>query len=145
MIARLGVLVCALVLAGCGSSALDSFTFMQSRNEKPIERNLVPTRFKEQVLRTVPSVVEDQTGIREAYYSDPVLDPNGPVAVYWSCVRFNARNSAKEYTGPKEYVAYYYGGDLSQFVLDKSDQCRTANYKPFPELERLCPTVGKCT
>jgi hypothetical protein len=133
----------ALSLAGCGSSVMDSFNFMKS-DEKPIERNLPPTNFKAAILRTVPSIVADPSGIREAYYSDPVIDPQSAISVYTSCVRFNARDSSKQYTGSKEYILYYYGGQLQQFVLAKEGECRYATYKPFPELEKLCPS-GKCS
>ena len=131
----------AIALAGCGSSALDSFSFMKTE-EKPIPRDVMPANFKQEIVSAVPGVVSDQRGIREAYYSDPVLDPK--VNTYVSCVRFNARNSAGEYQGAKEYAAYYYGGHLNQFVLAQPDLCRTAPYKPFPELERLCQD-GKCS
>jgi hypothetical protein len=61
-----------------------------------------------------------------------------------SCVRFNARDASGQYLGAKEYVAYYYDGNLNQFVAATGDQCKTASYKPFPELERLC-TGSKCS
>ena len=130
-----------LTLAACSSSALNSFTFMQGR-EKPIARDIMPPNFKQEILNAVTSIVEEQKGIREAYYSDPVLDPK--VDTYVSCVRFNARSVAGDYKGAKEYAAYYYGGHLNQFVDAPPDLCRTASYKPFPELERLC-MGGKCS
>lgn len=129
----------ALLLAGC-TSMKESFTFMQTP-EKPVRRDVFPKDFKAQILRTIPSVVADQRGIREAYYSEPALDPS--VNTMASCVRFNARDASGQYAGVKEYAAYYYDGQLNQFVATTGDQCKTANYQPFPELERLCP-AGKC-
>jgi hypothetical protein len=143
MIRGLAAAMLALALAGCGSSMMDSFTFMQ-HDEKPIERNLAPTNFKGEILRTVPSIVADASGIRDAAYSDPVIDPKSAVSVYTSCVRFNARDASKQYAGIKEYILYYYGGQLQQFVPAKGGECRYASYKPFPELEKLCPS-GKCS
>jgi hypothetical protein len=133
------LLCAALALAGCGSMT-DSFTFLE-RPEKPVRRDLFPKDFKTEILRTVPSVVADQRGIRDAYYSDPALDPSANT--YASCVRFNARDAGGQYVGVKDYVAYYYDGELNQFVA-AGDQCKAASYKPFPELERLCPG-GKCS
>ena len=130
----------AFTVASCGGSALTSFSFIPD-NEKPIARDIMPRNFKTEVLNAAVSVVEDQKGIREAYYSDPVLDPK--VNTYVSCARFNARSVAGDYLGAKEYAAYYYGGHLNQFVSAPPDLCRAANYKPFPELEKLCP-LGKC-
>lgn len=130
----------ALTLAGCGSSALDSFSFMQTA-EKPLARDIMPASFRQEIIATVPSVVADHRGIREAYYSDPVIDP--ALNTYVSCVRFNARNAAGDYEGAKEYAVYYYNGHLNQFTSAPPERCRAAGYKPFPELENLCPG-GKC-
>lgn len=130
------ILATALLLAACGSNSLtESFTFLQT-SEKPLKRDVFPTAFKQEVLSTIPSVVSQRRGIREAYYSDPVMDSK--IDTYFSCVRFNAPNSAGEYEGSKEYAVYYYNGHLNQFVIAPPDQCATAAYKPFPELERLC-------
>jgi hypothetical protein len=129
-----------LTLAGCGS-LVESFTFMQTA-EKPIPRDIMPANFKQEIVNAVPALVAERQGIREAYYSDPVLDPK--VNTYASCVRFNARDGAGQYVGAKDYAAYYYGGHLNQLVAASPDQCRAVSYKPFPELERLC--VGsKCS
>jgi hypothetical protein len=136
----LALLMAAALLAGCGSM-MDSFTFLQTK-EKPIPRDIMPANFKQEIMNTVPSVVSEQRGIREAYYSDPMLDPK--VNTYASCVRFNARDSSGVYEGAKEYAIYYYGGHLNQFVAADDGQCKAVNYKPFPELERLCPG-GKCS
>jgi hypothetical protein len=135
------VLATTLLLAACSNSLTESFTFLQTA-EKPVKRDVFPAAFKQEVLNIVPSVVSERRGIREAYYSDPVMDSK--INTYFSCVRFNARNAAGEYQGAKEYAAYYYDGHLNQFVIAPPDQCATVAYKPFPELERLC--VGtKCS
>jgi hypothetical protein len=132
--------VMTLALAGCGSSALSSFSFLETK-EKPIARDIMPARFKQEIIATVPSVVADHRGIREAYYSDPAVDP--ALNTYVSCVRFNARNAAGDYEGAKEYAVYYYNGHLNQFAAAPPERCRGAGYKPFPELENSCPG-GKC-
>jgi hypothetical protein len=136
------ILASALLLAACGGSKLtESFTFLQTP-EKPVKRDVFPAAFKQEIINVIPSIVSERRGIREAYYSDPSLDPK--INTYFSCVRFNARDRAGEYQGAKEYAAYYYDGHLNQFVIAPPDQCGTAPYKPFPELERLC--VGtKCS
>jgi hypothetical protein len=137
----------ALASAACSSRALDSFTFVQTLrgSGKPVEPNIFPANFKQQILTTVPSVVENANGYRDAYYSDPARDPTGQVTVYMSCVRFDARDSATgQFAGSKDYLLYYYGGQISQFVPAAQDQCARVAYKPFPELDQLCRGV-KCT
>lgn len=134
------IILAALPLAGCGSEALNSFTIFEAK-EKPIVRDLMPANFKQEIASTVPSVVVDPRGIRDAYYSDPVMDPK--VNTYASCVRFNAPDGSGGSLGVKEYAAYYYGGHLNQLAPAPPEACRGVSYKPFPELEKLCPN-GRC-
>jgi hypothetical protein len=134
-----------LVCAACSKAGdlMDSFTFTQSR-EAPVEPNIFPADFKAQIIRTVPKIQDDPSNLRGAFYSDPVLDPKGSVQVYTSCVRFDARDITQQYLGSRDYVAYYYGGRLQQFVPAAQGQCNYATYKPFPELEQACQKP-RCT
>ena len=121
------VVVLAPVLAACAGSA-----------DKPEELNIFPTKFKDEILLQTPAILDDPTNIRGAFYSDPVLNPNGPINHYYSCVRFNPRGTNKQYLGSTDYIAHYFGGKLNQFLPASKEQCGTAPYKPFPELEKLC-------
>jgi hypothetical protein len=42
-----------------------------------------------------------------------------------------------------DYVAYFYAGDITQFVKATGDVCAGAAYQPFPDLEKLC-LAQKC-
>ena len=134
----LAAILLAVACAACSkaSDLMDSFTFAQSR-EKPVEPNIFPADFKTQIIKTMPQIQVDPTNLRGAFYSDPMLDPKGTVSVYTSCVRFEPRDITKQYLGSRDYIAYYYGGRLQQFV-PAQDQCGYAAYKPFPELEQAC-------
>jgi len=136
----LPIMFVALNLAACTKDMTDSFSFLESK-EKPIARDVMPAKFKQEIASAIPSVVVEQRGIREAYYSDPVMDPR--LNTYASCVRFNAPDGSGGFLGVKEFAAYYYGGHLNQLVAAPPEQCRGVSYKPFPELERLCPG-GRC-
>ena len=57
---------------------------------------------------------------------------------YAVCLRFNARNDLRVYTGLKERIAYFYAGDLNQLHDANREQCAGTAYKPFPELEKIC-------
>lgn len=124
----------ALALAACASS----------KDEKKVDANAFPTQYKSEIMRTIARVIDDPRDIRDAYLSDPVLDPSGPVHVYYSCVRSNSKNLNQQYAGTKDRVAYFYGGHISQLVDAPADLCAKAAYKPFPELERLCQAPNKC-
>jgi hypothetical protein len=54
-------------------------------------------------------------------------------------VRYNARNNLHQYLGSTDRIGYFFGGHLNQLVLATKEQCGNAAYKPFPELEQICP------
>lgn len=89
------------------------------------------------------SALDDPSNIREAYISDPVLTQLDLSQRYTACVRFNARDLARNYVGSKDRIAYFFGGHLNQLVEATKEQCGKAAYKPFPELEKLC-LANKC-
>jgi hypothetical protein len=109
-----------------------------NKNKDKDEANILPTKFKDQIELTLTTTLGDPTNIRGAYYSEPVLDLAGPIKTYYSCVRFNARGTDGDYMGSRDYIAYYYGGELNQLVGATPEQCGKAAYKPYPELEKLC-------
>jgi hypothetical protein len=126
------------VLAGCSSlENLNPFGDSSSK-DVAVDPNLVPANYKAEIIATIPTLYADPSGIRDAYYSDPAIRPDTGATVYQSCVRFNPRGPGGQYLGDREYVAYYYGGHLSQFFRATDDRCAKAAYRPFPEIERLC-------
>ena len=123
-------LTAALALAACSS-----------KGKPQIDENLFPADYRNAILNTVmTSKLMDPTNIREASITDPFLKPvpGGGATRYVVCTRFNARDSMRQYMGVAEYVAYFYAGDLTQFVKPTGDVCAGAAYKPFPELEKVC-------
>jgi hypothetical protein len=116
----------AVVLAAC------------STEEKKVDPILFPTDYKNQILVTMPQILIDPTNVHDAFITEPILNPDGAVKVYYVCVRSNSRGYNREYTGSKDRIAYFFGGRLSQLVDATPEQCGKAPYKPFPELEKLC-------
>jgi hypothetical protein len=108
---------------------------------KPVDPNIVPTDYKNEIIGTLKTVLTDPTNVKDAYISEPVLAPVNKDQRYIVCIRSNSRGYRREYLGSKDRVAYFYGGHLNQLVDATKDQCVNANYKPFPELEKLC--LGK--
>ena len=119
-------------LAACGSS-----------KEVAVDPNLFPTAFKQEILDTLSRTLADPTNIRNAFISDPVLTAVDKEQRYTSCVRYTARDSARQYGPSTDRIAYFYGGHLNQLVVATKEQCGNAAYKPFPELEKLCQ-AAKC-
>ena len=125
------LVVLALALAACSSG---------KKNDEP-EPNIVPTNYKQEIIDTLSRTLDDPTNVREAFISEPVLRPAGKEERYTVCVRYNARNLSRQYTGAKDRVGYFFGGHLNQLIDATKEQCGNAAYKPFTELEKLC--LGK--
>ena len=119
----------ALALAACSSDS--------KKNAEP-EPNIFPTNYKNEILDTLPRVVDDPTNARNAYITEPVLRSTGKDQRYVVCVRANARDINRQYAGSKDWIAYFFGGHINQLVKATKEQCGNAPYKPFPELEKLC-------
>lgn len=123
----------ALALVACSSSKKEP-------DENP---NLFPADYKNEILTTMTSTLENPTNVRDAYISDPVLRSAGKSERYVVCVRSDSRNVNNHYTGTKDYIAFFYDGHLNQLIEATKEQCGSAAYKPFPELEKLCQ-AKKC-
>ncbi|MGH6980401.1 MAG: hypothetical protein ACREFC_04270 [Stellaceae bacterium] len=116
-----------MALAACGGGKVPE-----------VDPNIVPANFRQEVLDTLRTTLDDPTNVRDAFISDPALTPVGNDQRYTACVRYNARDLNRTYVGNKERIAYFFGGHLNQLVEADKGQCAKAAYKPFPELEKLC-------
>lgn len=128
------ILAIAWAVAACSS------TSSKVAEENP---NLFPSDYKNEILNTMASALEDPTNVRDAYVSEPALRVVAKEERYTVCVRSDSRNAAKNYTGSKDRIAIFYGGHLNQLIDATKELCGNAAYKPFPELEKLCQ-ARKC-
>ena len=135
----LGVLaLSAIALGGC--SSLDVF----SKAPPPVAPNIFPSDYRNEILSTLNVKLVDPTNVHDAGISDPVLvQVSEQDQRYAVCVRFNPRDINRQYTGEEERIAYFYGGHLNQLVPATAGQCKTAVYKPWPDLEKNCQ-AKKC-
>ena len=126
--------IVAGTLAGCASS-----------KEKPVDPNIFPAQYKQEIMDTLSRTLIDPTNIRDAYISDPALSRVGQDQRYTGCVRYTGRNASRQYGSSTDLIAYFYGGHLNQLIAASKEQCGNAAYKPFPELEKLCKSENKCS
>jgi len=126
--------VAALAIAACSSST--------SKRVEEIP-NVFPAAYKEEILNTLTTSLDDPTNVRAAFISEPALRVIGKEERYTVCVRSNSRNANMDYTGSTDRIAIFYGGQLNQLIDATKEQCGNAAYKPFPELEKLCQ-ARKC-
>ena len=123
----------AIAVAACSSTS-------KQAEENP---NAFPADYKQEILNTMTTSLEDPTNVRAAYISDPLLRTAGKDERYIVCVRSDSRNNDRLYTGSKDRIAIFYGGHLNQLIDATKEQCGSVAYKPFPELEKLCQ-ARKC-
>ena len=126
--------VLAVGLTGCSGSG------SKQPEENP---NVFPADYKNEILLTMTSTLDDPTNVRGAFISEPALWQAGKEERYVVCVRSDSRNANKHYTGSKDRIGYFYAGHLNQLIDATKEQCGNAVYKPFPELEKLCQ-AKKC-
>jgi len=81
--------------------------------------------------------------VRDAFVTEPFLRRAGTEERYVVCIRSDSRDATGRYTGSKDRIGYFYGGHLNQLVDATKEQCGSAAYRPFPELEHLCQ-AKKC-
>ena len=126
--------VLAVGLIGCSGSG------SKQPEENP---NVFPADYKNEILLTMTSTLDDPINVRGAFISEPALRQAGKEERYVVCVRSDSRNANRNYTGSKDRIGYFYAGHLNQLIDATKEQCGNAAYKPFPELEKLCQ-AKKC-
>lgn len=101
------------------------------------EPNVAPVNYKAEILAYMRNYLNDPTGVREAYITEPSLITVGGTQRYVSCLRFNAKNSVGKYEGSKDRVVAFLAGRFDTLAPARDEQCKDANWQPFPELEKL--------
>jgi len=109
-----------------------------SAPEPAVDPNLFPTGFKKEIIDTLMQTLGDPTNIRNAFITDPALTKLGNDQRYAVCVRFDTRDANQHYMGSADHIAYFYAGHLNQLIDASKEQCGSAAYKPFHELEKIC-------
>jgi hypothetical protein len=106
------------------------------REEREARINVYPDNYRTDILAGLHSYLSDPTHIRDAYVSQPSLQPIGRQNRYVACVRFDARNSDGRYVGSRDVLAVFAGGRFDQFI-DESTQLGSANQSPSSILKDL--------
>jgi hypothetical protein len=135
---RVVPLTAALALGGCASDDIGpSPAELKARWEA---QNVAPQNYRSDLIAFLRSYLNDPTNVRGVGVSTPQLKDIGQGQRYIACVRFNARDMDRKYTGMKEGAAIFVSGKLDQFVdtpRQTKELCKDVSYGPFPELEKL--------
>jgi hypothetical protein len=131
------VIAAVFMLGGCSTDVGPSKEELKAQWEA---QNVVPQYYKQDLLAFMRTYLNDPSNVRDASVSSPLLKSVGPGERYIACVRYNARDSGRKYTGLKTGAAIYVAGKLDRFLdapRDTADLCKDAAYAPFPELQKL--------
>jgi hypothetical protein len=130
---RAGVLFAVIGIGFAGCSAFDK----SPDKLPPVEVNLPPTNTRAGILALLEKQLVDPIGVRDAYITEPRLQAIGTESRFVVCVRYNAKDGYGQYTGNLDFIAIYFAGKINQYIPASADQCRSAAYQRFPELEAL--------
>jgi hypothetical protein len=113
--------------------------------------NAAPTNAKADILAFLRTYLNDPTNIRDTALTEPLLLRVGTEPRYVVCVRFNAKNANGKFAGVIDTAAVFNAAKLDRFIdltpdpnasdaairAQLREPCRTAAYRPFPELQQL--------
>ena len=130
---RLLIIVVPFLLAGCSSE------WTQERAASAQMHNVYPQQYRSEIVALMRSYLNDPTGVRDAYVSEPSQRTIDGLPRYASCVRYNAKKTGGQYVGSRDSMVLFRGGRLDRIVDNEAGraQCKEAAYVPFPELQQM--------
>lgn len=131
-VSRVLVLSFSFALFGCSSEWKAARDLSREINAKPPG----PT-YKADVVAFMHTYLNNPTGVRDAFLSEPALRTFDSVERYTACLRYTARKSDGQYAPSKDSLVIFRDGRLDRIADAAREACKDAAYQPFPELERL--------
>jgi hypothetical protein len=130
---RFAALAFSIALTGCNSDWLGARDRAKSAYATPPGPN-----YKADVVAFMHTYLNDPTGVRDAFISEPALRPLENVDRYSVCLRYTARKGYGQPYGPsKDSLVLFREGRLDRIMDAAKEACKDAAYQPFHELEQL--------
>jgi hypothetical protein len=122
----------SLGLAGCNSD------WINARDRATVANTTPPApTYKADIVALMHTYLNDPTGVRDAFISEPALRPVDNASRYTVCLRYTARKGGGQYAPSKDNLVVFRDGRLDHVVDNAREICKDAAYQPFRELERL--------
>ena len=120
-------LAVSLALAGCNSEWLNA-------RDRAVQANTQPPgpTYKADIVALMRTYLNDPTGVRDAFISEPALRTVEGAQRYAVCLRYTARNASS-----KDSLVLFRDGRLDRVIDVARETCKDAAYQPFPELQQL--------
>ena len=127
------MLVVPLALASCSSG------WVSERELSAQMHSVYPQNYRTEIVALMRSYLNDPTGVRDAFVSEPSQRTIDGASRYAACVRYNAKKGGGQYAGSRDSMVLFRGGRLDRIVDNEiaRTQCRAASYVPFPELQQM--------
>jgi hypothetical protein len=93
-----------------------------------------PANYRNQVESLLTTTLTDPADFRATLIAAPILKQVGDNPHYIVCVQLNGHSP------PREKVAIYLSGSITQFIDAPPGECAGAAYQPFTELQRAAPS-----
>jgi hypothetical protein len=123
----------SLVLAGCNSDWLNT----RDRSAQAYTTPPAPT-YKTDIVAFMHTYLNDPTGVRDAFLSEPALRTLENIERYTVCLRYTARKGVgQQYAASKDSLVLFRDGRLDRIIDAARETCKDAAYQPFRELEQL--------
>ena len=107
-------------------------------NDPGIREQPFPKNYHGELLAFLRTYINNPVGVRDASMAEPVERTVGGRLRYVSCVRYTAKDmGGKYYLTPQEIGISYVDGLLDRAVENASEACAGADYKPFPDMEKM--------
>jgi hypothetical protein len=133
---RLALLFLLLLpLGACAGGSGEELYFSRPRNADAAQP--FPANYRGELLAFLRTYLNDPTNVREASISEPMQRQIAGTRRYFLCVRYNARDTAGNYTGVSDRAALYLDGRFDRLIEKSQDFCPAPTYAAFPELEKL--------
>jgi hypothetical protein len=130
---RSAALALSIAVAGCNSDWLGARDRAATANTTPPGPN-----YKADVVAFMRTYLNDPTGVRDAFISEPALRPLENVDRYSLCLRYTARKGyGQPYAASKDSLVLFREGRLDRIIDAAKEACKDAAYQPFHELEQL--------
>ena len=122
----------SLGLAGCNSDWINA-------RDRAIQANTTPPAptYKADIVALMRTYLNDPTGVRDAFISEPALRTLENASRYTVCLRYTARKGGGQYAPSKDNLVVFRDGRLDRVVDSAREICKDAAYQPFRELEHL--------
>src|SRR6478672_12039348 len=130
---RFSALAFSLALAGCNSEWIGA-------RDRAITANTTPPgpNYKAEVVAFMRTYLNDPTGVKDAFISEPALRPLENVDRYTVCLRYTAhKGTGQPYAPSKDSLVLFREGRLDRIIDAAKEACKDAAYQPFHELEQL--------